>query len=147
MAFEINTRDSKAASERGIIVPWEDPETKEPVVDEDGNPVTCTLVGGDADKVVAKTDKNLNKFFDRLYKGQGRKNDKRAQESREELIDRVAAATVAWSSNWTYDGAVLECNEQNARRLYSDPRFRWLLEQMQLVVDDRARFFTKSSTS
>lgn len=145
MPFEISTRDSKAAAERGIVVPWEDPETKEEIVDEDGTAVTFTLVGGDADKVAAKTDKNLNKFFDRLSKG--RKNDRRAQESREELIDRLAAATIAWSPNWTYDGQVLECNEHNARKVYSDPRFRWLLEQMQGVVDDRARFFTKSSTS
>lgn len=143
MPFEISSRDSKAAAERGIIVQWEDPETKEGVFDEEGQPVTFTLVGGDAARVQAKTDKNLNKFFTRISKGQ--KNE--AKETREELVDRLAAATTAWSSNWTYDGAVLECSEANARRVYSDPRFRWLLEQMQGVVDDRSRFFTKSSTS
>ena len=145
MPFEISTRDSKAAAERGIVVPWEDPETKEGIVDEEGRAVSFTLLGGDADKVVAKTDKNLNKFFEGLSKG--RKNDRRAQESREELIGRLSVATIAWTANWTFDGQVLECSEFNARKVYSDPRFRWLLDQMQTVVDDRARFFVKSSTS
>lgn len=145
MPFEISTRDSKAAAERGIVVQWEDPETKEGIADEAGNAVSFTLLGGDADKVVAKSDKNLNKFFEGMSKG--RKNDRRAQESRDELIGRLAIATIAWTDNWTLDGVVLECNEYNARKVYGDPRFRWLLDQMQAVIDDRARFFVKSSTS
>lgn len=145
MPFEISTRDSKAAAERGIVVPWIDPQTKEVCVDENGVVVSCTLLGGDAAKVVEKSEKDINQYFDRLSKGQ-KKND-RATENRATTITRLAAATVSWTDNWTYEGEVLPCNEQNARKVYSDPRFRWLLDQLAVVIDDRARFFGESSTS
>jgi hypothetical protein len=145
MPFEISTRDSKAVAERGIVVPWIDPETKEIVVDEKGVQVSCTLLGGDAGVVAAKSDKNFNKFWDKLSKGQ--KDNDRAAESRETTITRLSVATTSWTPNWTYDGEILPCNEQNARKVYGDPRFRWLLDQLAVVIDDRARFFGESSTS
>ncbi len=144
MAFELSTRDGKAAAERGLVVAWEDPETKEQIVDENGKIVSFTLLGGDAGKVRAKSKKNLNKHIAAIRKG--RDSDAPAEEIEQDEIGKLSVATIAWSDNWTFDGETLACNEHNARKVYSDPRFLWLTEQMTRVLADRARFFAKSST-
>jgi hypothetical protein len=42
---------------------------------------------------------------------------------------------------------VLEFNEKNARKIYSDDRFSWIADQIVKAAGDRKRFFQVASKS
>lgn len=51
----------------------------------------------------------------------------------------LAAITVGWSS-FILDGEPLECSAKNAFKIYSDPRFAGVREQVEVAVNNRANF-------
>jgi len=67
-----------------------------------------------------------------------------ADELDNDSLDLLAACTLGWSG-FVVDGSELECNTENARRLYR--QFPWLREQAQQYIDDRANFLKTSPTS
>lgn len=142
MATDFSALDTKTAAEQGTVVELEGPDEK-PLLDAEGKPYWIRLMGGDAPKIRAKHRKSLDRTFEKIRKG---KSPGGVEESERDTIERLAAATLEWHVP-TLDGVALECNEANARKLYSDARFPWLVEQLQKRMDDRAGFFAQSSTS
>jgi hypothetical protein len=142
--FDLNTLDTKTAAEQGIVVELENPLTPEkPFVDDDGAPYSITILGGDAGKVRQKDRKQLNRILTAIRKNK----DADAEAGEQDNIDRLAAATLAWHLP-ALDGETLPApTEHSARKLYSDPRFPWIIEQLTKAIGDRARFFKKSSSS
>lgn len=142
--LDFNTLDTKSAAERGLVVELEDPRNESaPFVDDDGKPFSITILGGDAGKIREKTRKQLDSYLTKARKN--KEADSRAAEA--EHIDKLAAATIAWHLP-TLDGETLPApNEHVARKLYSDPRFPWIVEQLTRAMNDRGRFFSTSSTS
>jgi hypothetical protein len=142
--LDLNTLDTKAPAEAGIVVELENPfEPSKPFVDDEGIPYSITILGSDAGKVRAKAKKQLNHFLRDLR----RNKDADADEGEQELTDKLAAATLAWHLP-TLDGEVMPPpTEHIARKLYADPRFPWIAEQLTKAMVDRSRFFKKSSSS
>jgi len=142
--FDLSTLDTKTAAEEGLVVELENPfEPEKPFVDDDGVPYSITILGGDAGKVRTKEKKQLNRILTAIRKGK----DSDAEAGEQDNIDKLAAATLAWHLP-QLDGETLPPpTEHLARKLYSDPRFPWIIEQLTKRIGDRSRFFKKSSPS
>lgn len=142
--FDFGDLDTKTSAEAGTVVHLEHPGTGDPLYDEKQNAITITVLGSDSDKVRGVARKQADKRFEQARKSRGLAIDSASIES--DAIARMVAATVAWSGV-KLDGEVLECTEQNARKLYSDPRFPWIAEQVEKAIEDRQRFFKTVSQS
>ena len=143
--FDLSTLDTKAPAEQGLVVELENPfEPEKPFVDDDGVPYSITILGADAGKVRAAEKKQLNRILTAIRKNK----DADAEAGEQDNIEKLAAATLAWHLP-SVDGEVLPNppTERAARKLYSDPRFPWIVEQLTKRIGDRARFFKKSSSS
>jgi hypothetical protein len=142
---DLNTLDTKAAAEQGIVVELEHPFTPTvPFVDDDGQPYYIKILGGDAGKVREKSRKQLDRYIALIRKN---RDPGDAETGEQDNVDRLASATLEWHLP-PLDGApVPAASEASARKLYSDPRFPWIVEQLTKAINDRARFFVKSSSS
>lgn len=143
--------DSKAASESGIMI-----ELDEIGLDEEGKPYFITVMGDDAAAVVDDDRKRTNKRNAHIRKT--RKIIEDAEENEAGLIDKLAKATRTWhlpplkACSWFTppDGVEASeplCSERNARNLYGDSRFRWILRKVAAGQGDESGFFVKRSPS
>lgn len=132
--------DTKAASEAGIVV-----ELDEIGVDDDGNPYFWTILGMDAGKVVDKDRKQLNRVLTAIRKN---KDAGDAEVGEKDNIDKLAASTIAWHLPPIEEGEPEPVvSEQAAKKILSDPRFRWIVRKLTKKQNDESDFFVKSSTS
>ena len=129
-------------SETGSVMVVKDPNTNEPILNDDGSEVTITLAGMDSarwrkaqDMVGDKRLKSANPKTGSSYKSMA--------DVRDDQSTLLAHATIAWSGI-ELDGAVLECTVENAKKLYSRPNLVWLSEQVDKFIFDRANFSTAS---
>lgn len=137
--IDLNMFDTKAASEAGIVV-----ELDELPLDDEGKPYYITILGVDAGKVVEKDRKQLNRILTAIRKNRDVGD---AEVGEKDNVDKLAAATIAWHLP-PVDGATLPApTEPVARKLYGDPRFRWIVRKLTKIQSDESRFFVKSSTS
>ena len=143
--FDLNTLDTKTAAEEGIVVELENPFHPEtPFTDDDGVPYSITILGSDALKVRSKERKQLDRILTAIRKNRSPGD---AEVGEQDNIDKLSSATLAWHLP-TLDGETFPPpTEHIARKLYSDPRFPWIVEQLTKAIGDRARFFKKSSNS
>jgi len=141
--MDLSTLDSKAAAEAGTVIEIISPATGEPLMD-DGKPVTITILGIDSAKLRGISKKLTDRRFTDIRRGKNADFDSDVADA--ERFKLYAAATIAWEGIGL-DGAVLECNERNAQKLYSDARFPWLVEQIDKAIADRQRFFKTASPS
>lgn len=132
--------DTKAASEAGIVVVLD-----EIGLDDDDKPYFWTILGMDAGKVVDKDRKQLNRVLTAIRKN---KDAGDAEVGEKDNIDKLAASTIAWHL------PPIEPNEpepvvgeQAAKKILSDPRFRWIVRKLTKAQNDESGFFVKSSTS
>ena len=141
-SFDLNTLDTKAAAEAGIVVQLEHPfDPALPFTDDAGTPYSITIMGGDAGKVRAKARKQLDRYLTLIRKNQDPGD---AEASEVDHIDRLAAATIAWHLPDLDGKPVPALSEVTARTLYADPRFPWIVEQLTKAIGDRTRFFKRS---
>lgn len=136
--------DTKSAAERGIKVELESPFTNLPFVDDEGKPYFIRILGSDADKVREKSRKQLDKYIELIRKNQN-PGDSLAGEA--DNIDKLAIATIEWHLPPLDGQPMPTASVSAARKLYSDPRFPWIVEQLTKAINDRTRFFGPSSTS
>lgn len=137
--IDLNQFDTKAASEAGIVV-----ELDEIGLDDDGKPYFIRIMGVDAPKVVEKDRKQLNRVLTAIRKNRDAGD---AEVGEKDNIDKLAAGTLEWHLP-PVDGEVLPPpTEHVARKLYSDPRFRWIPRKLTKAQNDESGFFVKSSTS
>lgn len=146
MAFDLSDVDAQAAAERGRGIQIKDPRdaTGETLLMVDGEPFTIYIVGSDSKKVKAKVHQTLDKAYEAARKGKGSSS---AADAEKEVADTLAAATTHWTPVLPLDGQPFPCTEQNARKLYSDPRFPFIAEQLAKEVENRAAFFAAGSTN
>ncbi len=115
-----------------------------PIEVVDGKPYFIRILGADASAVVERDRKNLNRRLSLIRKN---RDPGDVEKSEQENIDKLAATTLEWHLP-PVDGATLPApTEQLARKLYADPRFRWLLRKLVRAQDDESGFFSKRSTS
>lgn len=109
-----------------------------PLHQENGEPVTITLLGADSDALIKIDRQTTNEHLRGMTNGQVTVT---AEIAEAKLLTRLAKATVAWSGV-VVDGKAVECNEANARALYA--RFRFLRAQADAFIADRAHFMKAS---
>ena len=142
--MDLKSLNILAPAESGTEVELEHPATREPLVDDKGTPWIIEVRGEDSETVRRVIKKQHDKRMDRARKGQKGGSDADLSES--EQVQKLVAATIGWSG-LVMDGEPYPFNAQNAHRLYSDPGFYWIVEQVQQAMSDRARFFTNGSKS
>jgi hypothetical protein len=142
--FDLGIPDTKAAAERGIEVPIMDPANPaEQLKNAVGEPLSITILGGDSEKVRRRDRQSLNRVIENIRK---KKDQGGAEETEQEQVARLATATLAWTFK-TPDGKPVDCTEQNAKAIYGDPRYPYLVEQLQQQIDNRAALFQTRSDS
>lgn len=125
-----------AAAEKGAVLELMDPRTNEtePLLDDDGKPVTITLLGSDS--------ATYQRAFAEAMKSRKMLKVKRGgvqidfEQTERDQIDLLAACTTAW--DFTKNGEPYACTRANAAQLYT--KQKWIRDQVRAFVDDRANF-------
>lgn len=125
----------------GATIQLRHPVTNEPLVDDAG-PVTIDIVGVDSPKFQARQRVLTNK---RLATAGNRKSKITAEDLEEEGIATVAACITGWSANVELDKKPVEFSRANAKLLIT--RLRWIGEQVDIAIADRANFLKASPTN
>lgn len=128
-------------TEDGVPLEVRHPTTGAVLMNGTNEPVTLVLTGADSDKAKKAERATVN----RRFKMAGRRSSvMTAEELDADALEILAACTLAWSG-FALDGQELECNAQNAKRLYA--QFPWLREQAESFRQDRSNFLKVSSMS
>lgn len=125
----------------GATIQLRHPVSNEPLADEKG-PLTIDIVGVDSPKFQARQRLLTNK---RLATAGNKKARITAEDLEEEAIATVAACITGWSSNLELDKKSLDFSRANAKLLIT--RLRWVGEQIDQAIADRANFLKASPTS
>lgn len=119
----------------GSVMELIHPLTGEVLKDEEsGEAISITLLGSDSAIATAEQHKRSIK---RLRQATLSKEEVNGTMSDD--VDLLVACTVSWK-HIKYDGQNLPCNPENVRRFYSDPKFRWLREQVMGHIYTRANY-------
>jgi len=145
MSFDLTQLDTQTPADHGAVVELENPFTNDPLADDDGKLVTWTLRGEDSPAVRKVVRRQQDKRNERIQKGRGADLDAATLEG--QTVERLLAATITYSDNWALDGNPLPYTQENARKLLTDPRFSWLVEQLTRAMGDRRRFLPTGSTT
>ncbi|MDP2322573.1 MAG: hypothetical protein Q8N51_00905 [Gammaproteobacteria bacterium] len=111
------------------------PSTLIPLVAEDGTPVVIRIVGIDSPQYAEAMDKLTERRRVRTQAGR----EMTPQEAREEDALTLAACTVGWQG-LAFGEAEYTYNAENAKRLYLNPEFNWLKEQVNRFAAARRNF-------
>lgn len=136
MSFDLSKFDTATLANNGAPVPLVSP-LGDVIIGTDEKPVTFYIYGQDS-----------KKFRDAINEIRRRNVGKKAKvktpdEEDAEAIERLADLTAGWSNNFDLDGHAFEYSRENAIKLYSDPRFQWLYEQINRAVMNRANFLAE----
>lgn len=130
--FDLATLDTKTRSDQGVDMPIIHPGSKQPLRDDEGQPITIRLLGRTADRYRQQT-RDIQEQRARRAAG-GVKTT--LEDIERENIDTLTACTVGWQG-LSLDGQVFPYTVDNARRLWSDGRFIWLRDQaMNFIAED-----------
>lgn len=144
MTMDLLQFDTKAAAEAGYRHNLENPFTLEPMLDDNGDPYYIDVVGGDAGDVVAISRQIADQRMERIQKTKSIVVESTL--TRQEDVQIIAAATRGWYLP-PIDGESIPWSKDNAKKILADPRFPWIMEQLNKVIGERKRFFRKSSSA
>lgn len=143
IVHDLAALDLQSGSDGGTEVHLEHPVTGLPLYDATDQPIFIAVLGEDSKKVRAQDRKANDRRTDMLRKNRGNALD--TESSERDAVERLVAATLRWNL-MPLDGKALPCTPLNARRVYSDPRFPWIAEQIDKAMKDKKRFFSPEST-
>lgn len=133
--FDITTTSLSEAVNTGTFMPFLNPATGEPYRDETGAPQGIVLRS------------RLSQAGQQFQRNQADKRLEMARRGQETSVDALEAETtellVACTVSWTFtqlDGADFPCNEANARKFWSDTRFRSHRERANGWIGNEANF-------
>ena len=131
--FDIDVLDVATGADEGATMQLTHPKTAEVLRDSDGNPVTMTLFGMNSERVRTLARAQQQRRLDAMKRG---KRGMNPDELEADNVDILTAATGGWSFD-TLGGQPFPYSEANARKLYSDPRFKSIRQQVdQFIADD-----------
>lgn len=133
--LDLSQFDTVPAANQGQVMEVLHPATNQPLLDDEDNPVTITLAGIDSD-VFRKAQRAAT---NRRLAMKGRTKIT-ADELETDALETLVACTLGWSGIGM-NGEALECNHANIRKVYTE--FRWLREQVDEFVGDRAAFMKR----
>lgn len=121
--MDLTRYDVRAAADKGADLRLRCPATNVPLGPDEAPP-TISLLGRDATAVREARKQAARELQDGKI------------DEAEMGIRVLIAATRAWA-NIELDGKALDCTEANIRRLYTDPRTEWVVEQVGPFVMSR----------
>lgn len=131
--------DTKTQADKGFKLDILDVRTGEP------SGFWITVLGVDSELMQARIREEAERMADAM------KRDfvasETAEASRARRIERLVLATVGWAENAKIAGEPFPFSTENARRLYSDPRFPAIREQVERGIQNRANFLPASAPS
>lgn len=134
--MDLSKLNLEVYAEQGATLELEHPVTGESVLQDDGSPVTITLLGQDSKAWRAKNKEYQQKRIAKMAKNRKREID--FSVSDEEACDLLAACTLGWVGI-EEGGKAIEFSRDAAYDLYM--RFPWIREQVDTFIGDRANFF------
>jgi hypothetical protein len=130
--MDLATLDTVKGAGEGAVMEVLHPGDGTVLKDDNGQPITITLMGADSEKAKKRQRMEINK---RLKNGRNSKIT--AEEMEENGVNLLALCTLSWSGI-KLDGRLLECSTENAAMVYQ--RSPWLKEQVDTFVGDRSNF-------
>lgn len=147
----LTSLQTAASSNEGRKLAVLHPEDKVPLFAGEGEgkvPVTITLQGRDSDTYIRAERSNRELAFDQMT----RKGKFKAAEQDHRNDALLAACTTTWTGipkGWidgTDDETPVEFSRESALALYANPGVKWLREQVDEFVGERANFLPSSPT-
>lgn len=135
--MDLSTFDTSDIANAGAVLELRDPAGN-PVLQDDGSPVTITLLGEDSDVVTQASNRNANQFLRGTSAGGQAVT---AEMSKTNEINKFASATVGWNGI-VVDGEAVKFSTDAAKALYR--RFPWIRDQVRIFIADRANFMKAS---
>lgn len=143
---ELNMAES---SDQGAVMVVLHPTRRTPLIAADGKPVTVTVVGIDSDVYVKSSWKGRDDSVEDLRR---RAKFSSAQDDYKNA-KLLAKCTLAWHGivkGWLVPGGEInnelaDFNYENAVALYSNRGVKWLYDQVNEYIADRANFLKASS--
>ena len=133
--MDLSTLDTADLANQGAPLELRGPDGS-PLLQDDGKPITITLLGADSDALTVIATRQTNRYL----KNQGQMRVT-AELARANELEYLARATVAWDGI-KIAGEAPDCTEAEARALYT--RFPWITAQARAFIDDRANFMKAS---
>jgi len=121
--FDLAALDTKTLSEQGMPMPIIHPRTRTPIMNEDGTPLTITLLGRHSEAFRETLRASQQGRADLTARGIAISDEHRERED----INTLVACTRDWTFQ-VLDGKEFPCTPQNVRKLWNDTRFRGLRE-------------------
>lgn len=132
--MDLNKLDLQPVSDEGADMHLEHPVTGERLFNDDGDAMVIRLIGRDSKRFRAKNAQIANRKMAK------RNNRNSVEELDSDGAELLAACTLGWSG-LALNGEPLPFSEQNALKLYTNPGYRWIREQVDTFIADRANFF------
>lgn len=130
---DLDNLDSVKACDDGAVLQLRHPTTDTPLTNDDGSPMTITMLGVDSPRYKQAVHARGNRRIQAATRT-GRISTMEAQEA--DGIDNLVAATIAWDI--TFKGEKPKFDPVAVGELY---RTRpWVKEQVDRFVGDRANF-------
>ena len=124
----------------GSVMTLRHPATDEVISDDKGKPMTITLVGTDSDQY----RKEVKRRFSELQRNKGRKAQSvDLDDAEQKAVELLTCCTV--DCYIVFDGKAVALADIG--KIYSEPKLRWLREQAEAFVADRANFINSSKAS
>jgi hypothetical protein len=135
-SLDLSAFDFEKAAETGFELVLRNAVTDEPL------PGKIRLLGADSQTYKDKAKAILRPQLERLNRG--RRMRRSLEDIEAEALELLVAATQGWSG-MTLDGAEFPFSADNARWLYQNRK--WIREQVDAAVGDRANFLPRSASS
>lgn len=113
-----------------------------PMLNEDGSPMTISLLHDDSEVAVAYDNSVTNRHIEQAKRGAGGVT---AESIRANEAGKLAKQTVGW--NIAFGGERAEFSQDAARKLYLDRKMTFITEQVREFVKARRHFLRPSSAS
>lgn len=131
-----------SAANEGRVMKLLHPVERTVLTDDKGEPVTITLLGRDSDTFIAAENAARNRAVEQIKEGVKFS----AAATDEEGAAALARATTAWSGvvqGWidgTDDNTPAKFSQEAAKKLYLQKGVRWIRDQADKFIGDRANF-------
>lgn len=135
---------TRKKSNEGVFMHLRHPDTGDLLLDNDGEAIGITLTGMDGDIFREAMLKQRREW---LKKSKSSRLSPADADFEVETVETLARCTLGWSGIGLGSEQSLEFTFENVLRVYSDPDVRWLREQVDLFIADRANFLQASATT
>lgn len=148
--MDLGSLDLTPLADIGFELQLRDPATDQPL------PIFITVRGHDSTVYMQASRELQRRRLARAAKG-AKAGDLTPEAIEEEALSLLVAATASWrdtevayaaaggANQIEIDGKHLECTRENVRAVYA--RFRWIRDQVDAAIHDRANFLGRSPTA